>query len=264
VLREVARRIPFARSIYRSLRRTSAARTRDDTYDQQMAEVISKVLNGSGSLVDVGANHGKVMRMAVHASPGGSHVAIEALPHLASQLERDFPGVTVHHCAAGRENGRTTFHHVVGREAYSGIKRRVYDFDDPEIRMIEVDVRRIDDLLPPAATCDILKLDVEGGELDALLGASDLMRRSRPLVLFEAGWKSSGAYGVGPDAFNDYFTARQYSITTAERWLAEQPPFTGEEFADAWQREYCFLAHHAAPAGEHAAPPQPLPPLPQR
>ena len=176
-----------------------------------------RVLRSDSTYVDVGGNVGDILAMAVRAAPAGRHFAVEALPHLAEVLEARFPSVTVLNHAVGKETGRTRFHHVLGREAYSGLKRRTYDFPDPVVELIDVDVRRLDGLIPADVVVKLMKFDIEGGELDALAGAVELLRRSRPPVVFEAGWPSSGAYGIGPA---DFSRSSAGSATRSPRWNA--------------------------------------------
>lgn len=59
---------------------------------------------------------------------------------------------------------------------------------------------------------DLLKMDVEGSEVDALAGASATLQRCRPVVLFEDKglWKRYGYKRAAPHAFLAALGARQY------------------------------------------------------
>ena len=48
-------------------------------------------------------------------------------------------------------------------------------------------VFQLDDLIPLGSKVSFLKIDVEGGELDVFLGASNLLETFRPIVAFECG-----------------------------------------------------------------------------
>jgi FkbM family methyltransferase len=242
VVKDYLKSAPGVRASYRWLRKIRFRPTKDEIYDRQIREVMRRVLRPDSTYLDVGANVGAVLAMAVRAAPAGRHFAVEALPHLAAALEARFPSVTVLNCAVGREPGRTQFHHVLGREAYSGLRRRVYDFPDPVIELIEVDVRRLDDLIPADMAVELMKIDIEGGELDALAGGVGLLSRSRPPVIFEAGWRSCNEYGVGAADFSRFFSGLGYAITSMERWLASKPPYDASAFEASWRTEYNFLA----------------------
>jgi hypothetical protein len=49
--------------------------------------------------------------------------------------------------------------------------------------VIDVDVARLDDVLPAGEMIDILKIDVEGFELEVLKGSIESLRRTRYLLL---------------------------------------------------------------------------------
>lgn len=49
----------------------------------------------------------------------------------------------------------------------------------------EVELARLDDLLPEADNIGLIKLDIEGAELSAMEGARELVRRNRPWMVME-------------------------------------------------------------------------------
>jgi len=48
--------------------------------------------------------------------------------------------------------------------------------------------------------CDFLKIDVEGAELDVLIGAESTLRRCRPVVILEVGKTPPERFGHATDA----------------------------------------------------------------
>lgn len=214
-------------------------------YDRQTIAVLSRVLGSDSSCVDVGSHRGEVLRHVVRLAPRGRHHAFEPIPHLARGLRRRYPGVKVHEAALSSAPGRSTFQHVTNASAYSGLKRRLYDRPDPEIEEIVVDVKTLDDAVGPEVPVSFVKVDVEGGEVDVLRGGLDTLRRCRPWVLFEAGPRSTGQYGDGPDEILALLVEGcGYRLTTMSRWLGGRPPLRPEELALHWEREdeYYFLA----------------------
>jgi len=75
----------------------------------------------------------------------------------------------------------------------------------PSINPISVDVVTLDSLLPDMPTVDLIKIDVEGHELQVLRGAADLISQHRPLVIFEFIQSSVGPNGNDFQQFDQYF-----------------------------------------------------------
>ena len=63
---------------------------------------------------------------------------------------------------------------------------------------------------------DIIKIDVEGYELQVLEGASDTIKRNRPIVQIECVETQPRAFGKTIQDLFDYFNSRNYVITTAD------------------------------------------------
>jgi FkbM family methyltransferase len=152
--------------------------------------------------VDVGAHRGDVLEELVRVAPDGRHVAFEPLPHLADELRKRFPQVDVRNAAASDTAGEATFQHVTDAEGYSGLRLR----DLPPgagVEEISVRLERLDDALPGDFAPSFVKIDVEGAELQVMLGARETLARHRPIVVFEHGAGASDRYGTTPDLVFD-------------------------------------------------------------
>jgi FkbM family methyltransferase len=232
----------------------SKVELRNASYNRQTQAVLERWLTRDAACVDVGAHRGEVLDQILRVAPEGRHHAFEPIPELAEQLEVAYPGVHVHACAASHAAGSALFHLVENDPGYSGLRRRLYDRPDPVVREIPVQVCRIDDVLPAALPVAFMKLDIEGGEYDALRGAERTIRKWQPLVLFEAGERSSGCYGVTPEMLFEFLVGDlNMAVTTMARWLRGTPPFrTPEDFARAWSADWYFIA--VPPTPPEAAP----------
>jgi FkbM family methyltransferase len=214
-------------------------------YDRQTIEVMARVLRRSSSGVDLGAHKGDILRYIIEIAPDGIHHAFEPLPHLAQELRDRFPGVRVHQAAASDRSGTSEFQYVENDPAYSGLRRRAYDRADPIISTIQVAVTTVDEAVPADHPVAFVKIDIEGGEYHALRGATNTIRRWRPVIVFEAGSRSTGLYGVTPD---DLFTLladdMEYDLSTMQRWLGGRPAYSREEFRHNWEHgpDYYFIA----------------------
>jgi FkbM family methyltransferase len=254
-LRRVANSFPWAARWYRRLRRPRAGSDKNELYDEQTLEVLRRHLRPDSVCVDVGAHSGAILRRMIRFAPDARHYAFEPLPRFAARLRRDFPTVRVYECALGSEPGEATFHHVVNDPGYSGLQQRKYDRSDPEIRRIPVQVTRLDDVIPADCLVSFLKIDAEGGEHAVLLGGVGTIRRCRPLIVFEAGKKSTSFYGVTPEMLFRLLTGEcGLAVSTMARWLAGEAPLREDELKDAFRRgtDFYFIAY---PDGDASTPP---------
>lgn len=215
-------------------------------YDRETVEVMRRHLRADSSCIDIGAHEGEILRHMMKLAPRGRHVAFEPIPHLAGMLRSKFPGAAVHEAACADRAGTADFVLVENALPYSGLRRRIYDRPDARLSSIRVRVVRVDEVVShPVA---LIKLDVEGGEYHALLGAERTLRDFRPLVVFEAGAKSTGQYGVRPQDFSAFFERLGYRVSTMQRWLASRPALSADEFAANWHGsgdgDYYFIACH--------------------
>ncbi len=127
---------------------------------------------------DVGANVGYYTLLAARYCPAGRIFAFEPLPSNVELLKRhvDLNGVrhaVIHECAVSNREGEALFRagptNAMGHLASQGDMRvRVSTLD----AMIERG-----EIMEP----DLIKMDIEGGEVDAVRGAMALLRRRHPL-----------------------------------------------------------------------------------
>jgi FkbM family methyltransferase len=215
---------------------------RNFRYDRETLEVMRRVLAADSSCIDIGAHDGEILRHITKLAPQGRHIAFEPIPHLAAMLRARFPEVAVHEAACTNSPGSAEFVLVENAPAYSGLRQRIYDRPDVALRNIRVQAVRVDDLVRQAVS--LIKVDVEGGEYHALLGAERTITIHRPVIIFEASARSTGQYGVAPHDFTKFFGRLGYRLFTMERWLASKPAFTDEEFIHNWNGgpHYYFIA----------------------
>jgi FkbM family methyltransferase len=137
---------------------------------------------------DIGANIGIIsVEMAHRFDDGIQVVSFEPQPDLAKTIATTFAlnglqNAKVFDVMMGEENGVTDLHlssHAIHASAaprekgYGAIKRNVVTIDS----LIESGAA------PPP---DVIKMDIEGGELSALRGAKNLLSTRQPAVIFEA------------------------------------------------------------------------------
>jgi FkbM family methyltransferase len=152
-----------------------------------IAALLNLELGGAGTLIDLGANIGTVALPV--AAAGSAVVAVEPLPGnclrlLLAALANGLPHLRVVQAAAGAADGLLPFSgdEAWGAVAAAGAGRQ------------EVVALRLDTILADAARENpallrapfALKIDVEGHEYEALLGAEGFLAEHRPVVVFES------------------------------------------------------------------------------
>ena len=221
----------------------SVADLMNTEYDRQTVEVMRRCLNPESICIDGGAHNGRLLMKMCQLAPKAAHHAFEPIPALAKQLRRDFPQARVHQLALSEFTGKSTFKYVRNASGYSGLKERTYDHEAPEIEDIVVDVVRLDDVIPENQSIKLIKLDLEGGEYHAMKGAVNLIRRCKPIIIFEAGEPSSSHYGVTPGMIYSFVTeGLGYSLATMKMWLDNERPFNNETFIENYPLDFYYLA----------------------
>ncbi|MFO0875564.1 MAG: FkbM family methyltransferase [Phycisphaerales bacterium] len=240
---------PFAARIYRMIvpASTRAKFNQNIQYDLQTVEVMRRVLKPDSAALDIGAHRGDILKEMLVFAPKGRLFAFEPIPHLAKALRENFPTVDVKQLALSDAPGTSTFQYVVNAPAYSGLRPREYDRSDPVVEELTVQVETIDRVVPADVRVALMKLDIEGGELDAMRGGLETIKRGRPIIIFESG-RRSPAYGTGPDDYLEFFDRIGYKLSTMRWWLAGKPPYAPTAFRENWAKgpEYYFIAYPVA------------------
>ena len=220
--------------------------TKNLKYDRLTSSIIQKVLKNDSNCIDIGCHKGEILSLILKHVPQGKHFAFEPVPEFYSGLKDNIPPtVTLYPFALSDENGTSGFHWVKNAPAYSGIKKRRYDIQNPDIEKIEVNVKRLDDIIPHDTRIDFIKVDVEGGEFGVFKGAERLLKTYRPTLLFECGKGASEYYGSKPEDIHDFLhTNCQLSIYTLQGFLANDQPVSRADFKMYFDtnKEYYFVA----------------------
>lgn len=183
----------WARGRTRALDATVRRNARDE---RNLRVLLAALLHCRSNCVDVGANRGHVLAEVERLAPEGRHIAFEPLPDLARELAREHPAVDVRAVALSNRSGESGFTRVSDAPGLSGFgdgraagRRR---------ERITVRVEPLDAALPHDFAPDLIKVDVEGAELQVFEGARETLRRHRPVVVFEHSNRLAPQLGATP------------------------------------------------------------------
>jgi FkbM family methyltransferase len=190
-----------------------AATTQDRRDHDALPAIFAAALAQDANAIDVGAHGGDVLEHLLRIAPRGHHLAFEPLPHMAEQLRRRHPAVDVRAVALSDTTGTADFTHVLDRPGWSGFRARpTPEGAQPRTATITVPTQRLDDALDPAYVPALIKVDVEGAELQVLQGAARTLAAHRPLVVFEHGLGSADHYGTAPEDVHDLLAELRYAV----------------------------------------------------
>lgn len=136
------------------------------------------------TVVDVGANRGQFTLFALHSFPAAQIVSLEPLAVPAARFRRVFgnePRVTLHHAALAPQTGQSTMH-VSGHDDSSSLlpitarQGQLFRGTD-EVRTETVRTAPLGEFLDGSSIEEpaLLKLDVQGYELEALRACGELL-----------------------------------------------------------------------------------------
>ncbi|MBV8056092.1 MAG: FkbM family methyltransferase [Deltaproteobacteria bacterium] len=163
-------------------------------YDLPVSEAIWRLLDPGEQAIDVGANIGYITSiMAAKAGTGGRVIAFEPHPELFPILEgnifrwRKFNigAVRAHQVALSNRVGRGTLHTPDGFEQNRGLAS--LNESGGSVADVPVEVSQLDRHVENDEAAAILKVDVEGHELQVFQGSAMLLtgRRVRDIVFEE-------------------------------------------------------------------------------
>jgi FkbM family methyltransferase len=218
--------------------------TRNEKYDRETKAVIRRVCQPDASCIDVGCFKGDILRIMINAAPNGTHFAFEPIPHQYQYLAKEFQHrATIYPYALGSDNGTTTFQFVKSNPTYSGLRNRQY-IREEIIETIDVQVRKLEDVMDPHHQIHLIKIDVEGGEYDVLKGAETILQTWHPVLIFEHGRGGSDLYGINPEVLFQYLTSLGYKLGLMEEFLSKKTitGFTQTEFeSQFWEQKNCYF-----------------------
>jgi FkbM family methyltransferase len=179
------------------------------TSDPEEQKTLVERLKNGDVFYDLGANAGFYAVIAAREVGSQGHVyAFEPTPELADRIRynariNEFENLTVVEAAVCNHNGSIEFGSE-GFDVQNSIKKADSE-NSIEVRTVTLD-EWAKDKRPP----NVIMMDIEGAELDALRGAKYLIREHRPTMLIEVHWLGQDFV----DFFDQEFRPLGYEATT--------------------------------------------------
>lgn len=221
--------------------------TKNQAYDRQTNAVIKKVCKDDSNCLDIGCHKGEVLDTILQSAPNGHHFGFEPIPSMYENLQSKYANTncTIYDVALSNTTGISVFNHVVSNPAYSGLVKRAYDRPNEVDQQIEVKTEKLDNLFDKNTPIDLIKIDVEGGELNVLEGAVETIKRTKPVIIFEHGLGASEFYDSSPEKVFALFDSLNYNISLMKNWLDDLKPFNLDQFKNQYyqKKNYYFIAY---------------------
>ena len=169
--------------------------------NEDLLTVARAFVDAKSTIIDIGAHIGTFAIPIAKAA--GAVTAFEPSPEAFALLSRNAaehaaPLRLMSKALRGRKGSGTL---VTRTPSNAGANTLITGGDIP--------VTTLDDEI---AHADLIKVDVEGMELDVLRGSARLIERARPIVLFEVNLSQLRAHHTSPRALERFFTERKYRL----------------------------------------------------
>jgi len=203
------------------------------------------VTHQDANCIDVGAHIGSVVSLFVELAPRGQHMAFEPMPDKAKWLRRKFPEVEVYAKALGSEPGHASFAINQTKTGFSGLKP--YGGAQDRYTTIDVEIARLDDMVPARREVTCLKVIVEGAEFSALQGAQRVLRDSQPSLILESSADALELWSISPREVYGFLADHRYELRTPLDVLRGKPALSFEAYTSAQQYPFGAFYFVATP-----------------
>ena len=192
-------------------------------YSLDLIPLLKRVLEPGNIFIDCGANIGELTLVAANlVGNEGQVFAFEPLAELASQLEHNiamnrFTNVEVVRKGVAREPGIADFYRAEERFS-DGLRNEglgsLYSNEERSQLAGKIELTTLDGFVEECglARLDLIKLDIEGGELPALEGARETLKAFRPNLIVELNQEMCTAAGYSIEEAYQFLVSMNYSI----------------------------------------------------
>lgn len=185
----------------------------DSFYEPFQSDILLELGNKSRFFIDIGANRGFYSIALALENPTLSVQSYEPQPSVHAKLSANIKinglseRIQSNNIALGRISDTLTMF-IPKFTGSSGASFMNLHEDEGEATRITVPVKVLDEIYKEEV--DLIKIDVEGFELNVLLGAQETVKRARPTIVVELLRKWMKPFGHTPQMFVDYLRSNGY------------------------------------------------------
>ncbi len=228
--------------------------------DMRVEKFLAKHLSESDVFYDVGANYGFYSMLAEEGASKGEIHVFEPVAQVFSYLEKNFKhgagdlssrkNVFLNNVAVSETMGESTFYESYSAAAsgMSTLREDIARNDPNTFHPVKVSTIMLDEYAKNHRPPSVIKMDIEGAEYKALVGARGMLARSHPTIVMEI-WLDPGVneehrravellYGLGYSSFTLNDTGEPEEISDLPQRLRE--PAVGTElngnFVFQWRK----------------------------
>ncbi len=184
-------------------------------YELALTRSIVQIARRGGLLADVGANYGYFSLLWADQKPGNRAVAFEASPRNLAPLKSNISrngfdaAIEVRPMAAGRQAGSMEFDlGPVNQTGWGGVV-----LCGQSSSTVKVPVVRLDESLAAERFVDVMKIDIEGADIWALMGAEALLREKRiGRIFYEENTTRMRELGIAPGEAESFLQSLGYRV----------------------------------------------------
>jgi len=171
-------------------------------------------------IFDIGANLGDFTQECLNRYPDTTVIAVEANDELVEKLKERFlnKNVIILNSLVSSKSGEEldffiSSAHTISTASKNWVKNSRFANTYEWNRLVKKRSITIDDLINAYGNPDLIKIDVEGYEFEALEGALETITKNKPIIILEI-WPSN------KDKYFDWFKLNlpDYDIETLNGW----------------------------------------------
>lgn len=200
--------------------------------DQISSEIVTKLCGTDKVFIDVGSHIGSIISAVQSYNSHIEIIGIEAIPEKVMRLRKAFPSVQIYECAVGDSEGEVCFYINTRKSGYSSLGKKTDNIPNNDIKEIKVQLKTLDNLIPPDKKIGVIKIDTEGAELGVLRGASKLISKNRPIIMFESG-PNDNNLGYTKEDIYMFFLRSTYQLIIPNRLAHNGESLTLEGFMES-------------------------------